>query len=68
MLNFCLGMAASQLTTTSLSAMSLRSVDGIKSSPINIASCEQFRRGGLSQRFFRGIAVKAASVVAPKVS
>ncbi|KAL9672968.1 hypothetical protein QQ045_029221 [Rhodiola kirilowii] len=36
---------------------------GLRASPTNIASCEQLRRGGLSQKFFRGLSVKAATVV-----
>ncbi|CAM8926364.1 unnamed protein product [Rhodiola kirilowii] len=59
-------MAAAQLTTSSLSTRNLPSFDGLRSSPIKIASCDQLRRGGLSQRVFRGLSVKAATVVAPK--
>ncbi|CAM8917604.1 unnamed protein product [Rhodiola kirilowii] len=59
-------MAAAQLTTSSLSTRNVPSFDGLRASPIKIASCDQLRRGGLSRRFFRGLSVKAATVVAHK--
>uniref|UniRef100_A0A7N1A8H7 20 kDa chaperonin, chloroplastic n=1 Tax=Kalanchoe fedtschenkoi TaxID=63787 RepID=A0A7N1A8H7_KALFE len=59
-------MASVHLTSSPLSTRNLPSFDGLRASPIKIASCEQMKRGGLSQRFFRGLSVKAATVVAPK--
>lgn len=65
-------MATSQLTASSISARSLLFPSfegGLKpSSTVRVSSLPNFRQpGGLSLRSFRGLTVKAATVVAPKV-
>ncbi|KAK3004552.1 hypothetical protein RJ639_019058 [Escallonia herrerae] len=56
-------MAAAQLTASSISARSLLpSFDGLRLSTAKIASVAPLRQG----RSFRGLVVKAATVVAPK--
>ncbi|EEF46234.1 20 kDa chaperonin, chloroplastic [Ricinus communis] len=58
-------MATAQLTASSvsLSARNLTSFEGLRPSTVKFAS---LKAGGLSQRSFRSLVVKAATVVAPK--
>lgn len=61
-------MATAQLTASSVtvSARNLASFEGLRPSTIKFASFGTLRTGALSQRSFRGLVVKAATVVAPK--
>lgn len=61
-------MAASQMTTTSFTGRSLLFPSTVEGTfkPSSVSHFGQFG-GGLSLRSFRGLSVKAATVVAPKV-
>lgn len=59
-------MAAAQLTATSVSSRGLPTFEGLRPSAIKIAAFAPLKQG-LSQRCFRPLVVKAATVVAPKV-
>jgi len=61
-------MATSQLTASSISvtARSLSSFEGLKPSNVKFASFGTLKSGALSNRSFRSLVVKAATVVAPK--
>lgn len=59
-------MATTHLTASSISASSLRSFEGLRPSTVKISSVGALRPGSLAQRSFRGLVVKAATVVAPK--
>lgn len=63
-------MATAQLTASSVtvSARNLASFEGLRPSTVKFASFGTLRTGALTQRSFRGLVVKAATVVAPKVS
>ncbi|XP_010687539.2 20 kDa chaperonin, chloroplastic [Beta vulgaris subsp. vulgaris] len=58
-------MAAAQLTATSVSSRGLPTFEGLRPSAIKIAAFAPLKQG-LSQRCFRPLVVKAATVVAPK--
>lgn len=69
-MGFCSGMATAQLTASSVSVRSLGSFEGLR--PISTVRVSSFsslslRKGGLSLRSTRGLVVKAATTVAPKV-
>lgn len=59
-------MATSQLTVPSVSARIVPSFEGLKPSAVKFASVRPLKAGALSQRLFRGLTVRAATVVAPK--
>ncbi|XP_031378351.1 20 kDa chaperonin, chloroplastic-like [Punica granatum] len=59
-------MAATQLTAPSISARALPSFEGLKSSTVKFASVGPLKTGSLTGRTFRGLVVKAVTVVAPK--
>ncbi|KAK9275457.1 hypothetical protein L1049_022724 [Liquidambar formosana] len=59
-------MATAQLTASSISTRSLPSFEGLRPSTVRIASVGVLRPGGVNMRSFRGLVVKAATVVAPK--
>ncbi|KDP33948.1 hypothetical protein JCGZ_07519 [Jatropha curcas] len=61
-------MATAQLTASSISvtARNLASFEGLRPSTVKFASFGNLKAAGLSQRSFRGLVVKAATVVAPK--
>lgn len=63
-------MAAAQLTASSVSvsARNLSSFEGLRPSSVKFASFGTLKASGVSQRSFRGLAVKAATLVAPKVT
>lgn len=63
-------MATAQLTASSISVSvrSLASFEGLRPSTVKFASFGTLKAGGAPQRSFRGLVVKAATVVAPKVS
>lgn len=58
-------MAAAQLTAATVSSRGLPTFEGLRPSSINVAAFVPLRQG-LSQRSFRPLVVKAATVVAPK--
>jgi len=58
-------MASAQLTAIA-SSISTASFEGLRPSAVQFASTGRIRIGNLSQRSFRGLVVKAATVVAPK--
>lgn len=60
-------MATIQLTVPSISARNLPSFEGLKPSMVKLASLGPPKSGYVTQRSFRGLVVKAATVVAPKV-
>ncbi|KAL2971031.1 hypothetical protein AAZX31_15G171600 [Glycine max] len=60
-------MASAQLTAIA-SSISTASFEGLRPSAVQFASTGRIRIGNLSQRSFRGLVVKAATVVAPKVA
>ncbi|OAY54046.1 20 kDa chaperonin, chloroplastic [Manihot esculenta] len=61
-------MATAQLTASSISVSvrSLASFEGLRPSTVKFASFGTLKAGGAPQRSFRGLVVKAATVVAPK--
>ncbi|KAJ9183702.1 hypothetical protein P3X46_007518 [Hevea brasiliensis] len=61
-------MATTQLTASSVSvsARNLASFEGLRPSTVKFASFGTLRAGALAQRSFRGLVVKAATLVAPK--
>uniref|UniRef100_A0A5B7A4S9 20 kDa chaperonin, chloroplastic n=1 Tax=Davidia involucrata TaxID=16924 RepID=A0A5B7A4S9_DAVIN len=59
-------MATAQLTASSFCARSLPSFEGLRPSTVRVSSVAPLRQGGLTLRSFRGLVVKAATVVAPK--
>ncbi|XP_057967451.1 20 kDa chaperonin, chloroplastic [Malania oleifera] len=59
-------MATAQFTASSISSRSLRSFEGLRPSTVGISSVAPIRPVGLASRSFRGLVVKAATVVAPK--
>ncbi|KAK4756862.1 hypothetical protein SAY87_006989 [Trapa incisa] len=59
-------MATSHLTAPSISSRMVPSYDGLKPSTVKFASVAPFRDGSLRQRTFRGLVVRAATVVTPK--
>lgn len=64
-------MAAAQLTSAASSisaAKGFASFEGLRATQsVKIASFSPLKQSGLSQRSFRGLVVKAATAVAPKV-
>lgn len=60
-------MASGQLTAPAFSARLVPSFEGLRPSTANFASVGPFKAGSLAQRSFRGLVVRAATVVAPKV-
>lgn len=60
-------MATAQLTASSISARCLPSFEGLRPCSVKFASAGHVKLAGLNQRSFRGLVVKAATVVAPKV-
>lgn len=63
-------MATTQLTASTISAAKcFVSFDGLRGSSISVKSLSfaPLGQNGLSKRSFRGLVVKAATVVAPKV-
>lgn len=60
-------MASAQLTASSISGRSLPSFEGIRLCSVKLGSAGHVRFGGINQRSFKGLVVKAATVVAPKV-
>lgn len=62
-------MATAQLTASTISAKGFVSFDGLRAScsTVKISSFAPLRQNGLSKRSFRGLVVKAATVVTPKV-
>lgn len=59
-------MATAQLTASSFSTMNLPSFESLRPSMVHGSAIRHVRIGGLTQRSFRGLVVKAATVVAPK--
>ncbi|KAF8034663.1 hypothetical protein BT93_C0852 [Corymbia citriodora subsp. variegata] len=59
-------MASGQLTAPTFSARLVSSFEGLKPSTLKFASVRPFKAGSLTQRSFRGLVVRAATVVAPK--
>ncbi|KAF2287085.1 hypothetical protein GH714_038065 [Hevea brasiliensis] len=61
-------MATTQLTASSVSvsARNLASFEGLRPSTVKFASFGTLKAGSLAQRSFRGLVVKAATLVAPK--
>lgn len=59
-------MASGQLTAPAFSARLVPSFDGLKPSTVKFAFVGPFKGGSLAQRSFRGLIVRAATVVAPK--
>ncbi|XP_030540180.1 20 kDa chaperonin, chloroplastic-like [Rhodamnia argentea] len=59
-------MASGQLTAPTFSARLVPSFEGLKPSTVKFASVGPFKAGSLTQRSFRGLVVRAATVVAPK--
>ncbi|KAK3438641.1 hypothetical protein EUGRSUZ_C03295 [Eucalyptus grandis] len=59
-------MASGQLTAPAFSARLVPSFDGLKPSTVKFAFVGPFKGGSLAQRSFRGLVVRAATVVAPK--
>uniref|UniRef100_A0A5B7A3I0 20 kDa chaperonin, chloroplastic n=1 Tax=Davidia involucrata TaxID=16924 RepID=A0A5B7A3I0_DAVIN len=59
-------MATIQLTASSISGRSLPSFEGLRPSIVRVSSVAPLRQRGSTLRSFRGLVVKAASVVAPK--
>ncbi|MED6169663.1 20 kDa chaperonin, chloroplastic [Stylosanthes scabra] len=57
-------MATAQLTASSISSRNVSSFEGLRPSAVQFPSV--VRLGTLTQRSFRGLVVKAATVVAPK--
>lgn len=62
-------MAAAQLGASSVS-VSVRSLsfEGLRPSTVKLANFGTLKAGGVSQRSLRGLVVKAATVVSPKVA
>ncbi|KAL4303496.1 hypothetical protein GQ457_10G001370 [Hibiscus cannabinus] len=65
---FLQAMATSQLSASSMavSVRNLASFEGLRPSIVKFSSFGTLKPGALSQRSFRGLVVKSASVVAPK--
>lgn len=63
-------MAATQLTASpvTVSARSLASLEGLRASSAKFSSFGTLKPGTLKQSHFRPLVVRAASVVAPKVT
>ncbi|KAF8027938.1 hypothetical protein BT93_E0768 [Corymbia citriodora subsp. variegata] len=59
-------MASGQLTAPTFSARLVPSFEGLRPSTVKFASVGPFNAGSLAQRSFRGLVVRAATVVAPK--
>ncbi|OIV98350.1 hypothetical protein TanjilG_16677 [Lupinus angustifolius] len=59
-------MATTQLTTSSISVRNMVSFEGLRFSQVQFPCVGHVRIGTLTQRSFRGIVVKASTVVAPK--
>ncbi|KAI4344638.1 hypothetical protein L6164_011841 [Bauhinia variegata] len=59
-------MATAQLTASSISVRNLPSLEGLRPGWVKFSSLGHVRIGGLAQRSFRGLVVKAATTVAPK--
>ena len=62
-------MATAQLTASTISTRNLPSFQGLRPSALKVGPSVGYCRvgNGLSQRSFRGLVVKAATVVTPKV-
>lgn len=62
-------MAATQLTASTISAKGFVSFEGLRASSgsVKISSFAPLGQNGISRRLFRGLVVKAATTVAPKV-
>ena len=61
-------MAAAQMTAAASSGVLLPSFEGLRPSTINVSSVSFRMGGGLTLRSPRGLVVKAATTVAPKVN
>lgn len=61
-------MAAAQMTAAASSSVFLPSFEGLKPSTIKVSSASFRMGGGLTLRSTRGLVVKAATTVAPKVN
>ncbi len=59
-------MATTQLTASSISARNVASFEGLRPSAVQFPFVGHVRIGNLAQRSFKGLVVKAATVVAPK--
>ncbi|XP_061354988.1 20 kDa chaperonin, chloroplastic-like [Gastrolobium bilobum] len=59
-------MATVQLTASSISARNVTSFEGLRPSAVQFPCFGRVRIGNFTQRSFRGLIVKAATVVAPK--
>lgn len=60
-------MATTQLTASSISARNVASFEGLRPSAVQFPFVGHVRIANLTQRSFKGLVVKAATVVAPKV-
>lgn len=61
------GMATSQLTAPSISARIMPSFEGFKPSTVKFTSVDPSKAAAWSRKSLRGLVVRAATVVAPKV-
>lgn len=59
-------MATTQLTASSISARNVASFEGLRPSAVQFPFVGHVRIANLTQRSFKGLVVKAATVVAPK--
>ncbi|CAA3004078.1 20 kDa chaperonin, chloroplastic-like [Olea europaea subsp. europaea] len=59
-------MAATQLTASTVSVKGFASFEGLRQNSVKISPFSPLKQNGLSLRSFRGLTVKAATVVAPK--
>lgn len=62
-------MAATQLTASTISTKGFLSFEGLRASSgcVKVSSFAPLGQNGISRRLFRGLVVKAATTVAPKV-
>ena len=67
--NLNTGMATSQLTASpmTVSARNLASFEGLRPSTVKFSSFGTLKPGAFTHRSFKGLVVKAATVIAPKV-
>lgn len=61
-------MATAQLTASSISGRSLPAFEGLRPASVKFGPAGHVTLPGVNQRSFRGLVVKAATVVAPKVT
>ncbi|CAI9765972.1 unnamed protein product [Fraxinus pennsylvanica] len=59
-------MAAIQLTASTVSAKEFASFEGLRQNSVKVSSFSPLKQSGVSRRSFRGLLVKAATVVSPK--